>query len=193
MGRDLTVCRHCKQTEPTAIILLIKGKPSGICKSCKHNEDLRRRVQAKASQGLYNSKPALVEANLKILSGLCNGTYTLIKNTDKAQAGYIIVQFESIYVNVYNRSDLFHYELFGIASYLGDLNTLIAPSERLKASAINPEALAGIQASSVQDRLIWYDRALVAKAVKLLKAEAKEIRQANMAIARAARRSTNPK
>lgn len=190
---DKSQCRYCKLSAPTVTIALIKGKPVGECLGCKRNRQLRHRIESKASLGLYKSRPDLVSANLKILSTLPNGVYSLIKQSDNAQVGYIIVQIGSIFVHVYNRADLFEYELFGIASYLGDLNTLITPSRTLETlKPIDWDTVAGLTPASVQSRLIWFNKALIAKAVKLLKEETKAVKAANMAIARARRVQNTP-
>jgi hypothetical protein len=185
---DKNQCRYCKLKEPQVKIALVKGKPIGECLTCKRNRQLRYRIESKAALGLYKSRPDLVQANLRILSTLFNGTYALVRQSDNSLVGYVIVRNDSIFVSVYNRADLFHYELFGIASYLGDLNTVIAPSRALDGlEVINSNELDGFPLSEVSERLIWYNKALTAKATKLVKSEMKAIRAANMAIARAHR------
>jgi hypothetical protein len=119
--------------------------------------------------------------------------YSLTKYNDNSLAGYIIVQFSSIFVHVYNRADLFELDLFGIASYLGNLNAAITPSRSLETlTPVDLDTVAGFHATDVQERLVWYDKPLIAKATKLLKEEAKAIKAANMAIARANRVQKTP-
>ena len=182
---DKTQCRYCKLKAPAVAIACIKGKPQGECLDCKRNRQLRHRLQSNFHLGLYRSIPDLVAVNLKTLKTLGNGTYSLIKTTDKAQVGYIIVKNDTILVNVYKRCDLFHYELFGIASYLGNLNVFLEPCEASgNITAIDASALVGLEPIDVQERLIWYDLALQAKAIKIIREEVSQAKRSNMALAR---------
>jgi hypothetical protein len=185
-------CRYCKLQAPEVIIKHVKGLPLGECRDCNRNRQLRARLQANFHLNLYKSLPDLVSANLKVLSILFPGTYSLSRNGLKTQVGYIIVQIDSIYVNVYNDGALYKYDLFGIASLLGNSNVFIDANAKAPASlsgepAIDPDALQGVSPIDVQERLIWYNSALMAKALKLLRAETKQAKQANMAIAHAKR------
>lgn len=190
---DVTQCRQCKQREPIVKLVTIRGEPQGECKPCRANRQLRLRAERNASQALYRSRPDLVSDNLKILSTLPNGVYCLAKQCDQSQVGYIITQKDSIFVYCYNLADLFTYELFGVASFLANLNVLIAPSRGTDGlEPIDAESLAGLKPRDVQERLIWYDKALISKAGKLLKDEARAIRAANMAIARTFRVQNTP-
>lgn len=183
-------CRYCKLQAPDVIIRHIKGLPIGECQACNRNRQLRARITAKFHLGLYKSAPDLVAANLKTLATLFPGTYSLALNGLKTQVGYIIVQIGSVYVNLYNDGALYKYDLFGIASLLGNSNVFIdvktkAPASLNGAPAIDSDALQGLSPLDVQERLIWYNSALMARAFKLLNERVKEAKQANMAIARA--------
>lgn len=186
---DKTICRYCKLKAPDVAIALIKGLPQGECKTCKRNRQLRHRLQVNFHLGLYKAAPDLVAVNLKTLATLKPGLYALVRNGLNTQVGYIIVQIETILVNLYNRCDLFHYELFGIATLLGDSNVFIDSKTPYQANAnrpaIDPSELADLRPADVQERLLWLDRDTQAKAIKLLRDEIRQAKQANAAIARA--------
>jgi hypothetical protein len=147
---------------------------------------MRHRLETKAALGVLRAKPNLFTANYQMLSTLPNGLYSLVKQSDNSEAGYIIVQNDSVFVDVYRRAELFHYELHGIAAYLSDLNTLITPSRTVEnRDTVDSERLAGLEPAEVSERLIWYNRTLMAKAAKMLKAEHKAIETAFQAIAAA--------
>ncbi len=187
---DKSQCRYCKLRAPAVAMKLVKGLPQGECKPCNRNRQLRARLLANFHLGLYKSLPDLVAANVKTLATLAPGTYSLARNGLNTQVGYIIVQIDSICVNIYNDCDLFRYDLFGIASYLGNLNAFIDTKAAIPqgfngAPVIAPEALQGLSRIDVQERLIWYNSALVAKAVKLIRDEVRQAKSANLAKARA--------
>ncbi len=183
---DKSICRACRLREPEVSIVRVKGLPQGECKQCKRLRQLRHRMHVNFHLGFYRAIPDLVAANAKTLSTLHNGAYPLTKNTDRAQIGYIIVQTGSIYVRVYNDSDLFKYDLWGIASYLGNLNACIGSASALDRPTIDASAFVGLDPIDVQERLIWYDRALNAKAARMLSDGIRQAKAANMALARQA-------
>lgn len=191
---DKTICRYCRLKEPAIILKHIKGKPIGECKTCNNNRQLDNRRRLNFAQGFYSTRPELVAVNLRTLEGLMPGAYALSKRTTKAQAGYIVIQERTIYVNIWNEGALFRYTLFEMASYLGNLNLFLdaKPITILDAqgTSLALETIGeGMPLLDVTERLVWFDPALLGKAIAIVRAE---IEAAKRATAEHARRSNNP-
>lgn len=194
---DKLKCRTCRQSPPLVQIRHAKGKPLGECLDCARKLKQAGRLRRAFALGLYQSVPELVAANLKALAALQPGAYALRLNTTKAREGYLVVKRGAIYVEIWNDFALLEYRLFEIASYLGNMNVFIDPSpiDVLDGDS-RPLALesigAGMPLESPAERLIWYDPALLSKAIQLVKDEARNARRLNMALARSKNPNTKP-
>lgn len=183
---DKLQCRHCRLREPAITIRRVKGLPYGECIDCNRKQQLQTRLKRNFHLGLYSATPELVAANTKTLPTLHPGAYALKLNTTKAQVGYIIVLNGSVFVNAWNQTDLYRYQMFDIASVLGNQNLYIDPKP-IQLSESDPKGL-GMAVKPASEAMVWLDQALMDKAVKLVSAQLAEIKRANMAIAR----SNNP-
>lgn len=172
---DPNQCRHCGLSPPVIVMPLLRGKPRGICNTCRRQVEQKLRVKSNLYKGYYNTAHNLTSVNYKTLASLKLGAYSLTARHTEAIEGYIVVKKDQIYVSVWNRSHLFHYDLFGVSTFLGNLNVFISKPTSLTApngASVELESVGiGLTLENVQDALVMYDEKLKDYAVKRIKAE----------------------
>lgn len=192
---DKMLCRVCRRRPPDVEIRHAKGKPLGECMECHRRLQLQGRLKRSFALGLYQSLPELVAANLKTLATLKPGFYRLVDVTTKGPGGFVACKTGQVYVNAWNNEALFRRQWFEVASYIGNHGLLIeSDAIDVLGSDGQPVSLEevglGLPLEDPAERLVWYDRVLQAKALKLIREELRTIKRETLA---KSRRSNNPK
>jgi hypothetical protein len=198
---DRNQCRYCKQREPVVKIRRVKGEPNGECAECNRDRQAAHRLKVNFHTEVYRSVSVLVSSNYKILAVLKPGVYPLLSRVTKERIGYLAIKpmaSGQIFINLYNYNELYEYDLIAIASMLGNRNVFVSPDQiDLLDAEGTPLALerigAGMPVKDACDKLIWLDKKLLDRAMRLVRDEINNAKRANMALAVAARqRSKNP-
>lgn len=188
---DKAQCRYCRNREPLVTICRVHGSMTGECRDCYRSRQSVIRLRKSFHLDLYRSTPELVNANVKVLYSHQVGTYAIRFRPDKALAGFVAIKHGMIFVNIFGGQNAFQYDLFGVASFIGNQNCFIAEPFKVidaNGNAVPLDAIGnGFPIHDVQTKLVWYDKALQDKAVKVIRDEITDAKKRNMAKAQAVR------
>lgn len=173
------ICCHCKLGPPLVELAMDRGQSRGICKGCRNLQQQHKRIKTHAFKDFYSQTHNLQAANYKVLAALKTGTYCLTYRATEKQAGYITLTEGAYYVSLFGENLLFRVDLFGMTTYLSNLNVVIG-SDRMRLESIRGTRIdldkvgVGMPLLNIQDRLVMYDVKMREYAVNKVKEEIAE-------------------
>lgn len=177
MAVDLLTCRYCKLTEPQTRMRRVRGKPRGECLNCTNLMAVKRRSEHKLYKDFTGLGSGLTKVNYSTLANLKRGAYPLTFKPEGVRAGYLVVRFGSVYVNIWSQEHLVSYALYPISAWLADLGLVIG-SEAIPELADDGVLGVGLELEDAADKLVAFDLKLQAHAMRRVERKLEELREA---------------